>query len=156
VEVTNQIKIVQQEGKKLTKPSWDEYFLGIAEAVSKRASCPRFSVGAVIVDKNNRILATGYNGAPSLQEECTEIGCNIIDDHCKRAVHAEINAYRYIPFEKAYLSSRLYVTLEPCDRCNQILQRYLPWIDVKWATSQEEYRAMRDKMSLMPNGPETN
>ena len=74
------------------KVSWGEYYLNIAKAVSARATCPRASVGAVIVSEQNRIIATGYNGAPSGAPECRDVGCFIVEDHCKRAIHAEANA----------------------------------------------------------------
>lgn len=73
------------------RPSWDDYFLSIAREVSTRASCPRASVGAVLV-RDNRILATGYNGAPSGEPHCFDEGCIIEDGHCQRALHAEVNA----------------------------------------------------------------
>lgn len=81
------------------RPSKDEYYLGIALAVSKRSTCLKRHYGAVIV-KNNEIIATGYNGAPRGTESCYDCG------HCKRmnvphntgdyseckSVHAEQNA----------------------------------------------------------------
>ena len=57
-----------------SRPSWDEYFLQMAELASQRATCLRRRVGAVLV-KDKRILATGYNGAPSGLEHCLEKGC---------------------------------------------------------------------------------
>lgn len=57
------------------RPDWDDYFLGIARAVSARADCTRRRVGAVIV-KDNRIVSTGYNGAPAGEPGClTAKGC---------------------------------------------------------------------------------
>ena len=75
------------------RPDWDTYFILIAMAVSKRSTCPRASVGAVIV-KDNRILATGYNGAAEGMPHCIDEGCIIVDNHCVTAEHAEINAIR--------------------------------------------------------------
>ena len=75
----------------MTRPDWDTYFISIAKEISQRATCPRAHVGAVIV-KNNRILATGYNGAPAGEPHCTDEGCQMVDDHCQRAIHAETNA----------------------------------------------------------------
>lgn len=84
------------------RPTWDEYFIQIAETVSKRSTCYRNKVGAVIV-KDKEIISTGYNGAPSYQKNCLEIGYCYRDKHniksgtslelC-RAVgsHAESNA----------------------------------------------------------------
>lgn len=56
------------------RPSWDEYFLEVAHLVAKRATCIRRRVGAVLV-KEKKILATGYNGAPSGLAHCVDIGC---------------------------------------------------------------------------------
>jgi deoxycytidylate deaminase len=63
--------------KKIVKPgrpSWDEYFLEMANLVAKRSTCLRRRVGAVLV-KDKRILATGYNGAPRGLKHCLDIGC---------------------------------------------------------------------------------
>ncbi|HOP71584.1 MAG TPA: deaminase, partial [Bacillota bacterium] len=56
------------------RPAWDEYFMEVAQVVSRRSTCLRRNVGAVIV-KDKRILATGYNGAPSGLPHCIEVGC---------------------------------------------------------------------------------
>ena len=56
------------------RPDWDHYFMEIAQVVSKRSTCLRRSVGAVIV-KNKQILATGYNGTPKGMPHCGEVGC---------------------------------------------------------------------------------
>ncbi|HNW39369.1 MAG TPA: cytidine/deoxycytidylate deaminase family protein, partial [Candidatus Omnitrophota bacterium] len=81
------------------RPSWDEYFLEMASLVAKRSTCLRRSVGAVLV-KDKRILATGYNGAPSGLKHCGEVGCLRLKlkvpsgerhELC-RALHAEQNA----------------------------------------------------------------
>ncbi len=55
------------------RPSWDQYFFEIAKAVATRSTCFRNKVGAVIV-KDKEIISTGYNGAPSYQKNCLEIG----------------------------------------------------------------------------------
>ena len=81
-------------------PTWDEYFLGIADAVAARAKCTRRRVGAVLTIEH-RIIATGYNGAPRGDENCCDVGScwrernNIPHgeqyEKCV-AVHAEANA----------------------------------------------------------------
>ena len=71
--------------------SWDNYFFNIAKEVATRSTCPRASVGAVIV-REHRILSTGYNGAPPGEPHCTEVGCLMENNHCERTVHAETNA----------------------------------------------------------------
>ena len=57
----------------MPRPSWDEYFMSIAEQVSGRSTCLRRATGAVLV-KDKRILATGYNGVPKGLAHCEEVG----------------------------------------------------------------------------------
>ena len=86
----------------MTKPiDWNNYFLEIAKTVSKRSNCIRAHVGAVIVGKDKKIKATGYNGVPSKVVSCMELGeCyriknNIPSGTCYetcRSIHAEHNA----------------------------------------------------------------
>ncbi len=75
----------------MNRPNWDAYFLKIAEDVAARSTCPRASVGAVIV-KDNHILSTGYNGALPSESHCIEVGCLMKNNHCERTIHAETNA----------------------------------------------------------------
>ena len=75
----------------MARPKWDLYFIRIAKEIASRSTCPRAAVGVVIV-KDNRILATGYNGAPPDEPHCTDVGCLMVDGHCQRAIHAETNA----------------------------------------------------------------
>ena len=75
----------------MSRPDWNSYFLNIAKVVSERSTCKRASVGAIIVN-DRRIIATGYNGAPSGETECIEAGCIIENGHCVRTIHAEQNA----------------------------------------------------------------
>jgi deoxycytidylate deaminase len=63
------------------RPSWDHYFLDLAAVAAKRATCPRKSVGVVLV-RDRQILATGYNGSLPHQPHCTEVGCDMEDGHC--------------------------------------------------------------------------
>jgi len=99
------------------RPSWDETWLEVAKVVAKRSTCPRKQVGAVLVDAHNRVVATGYNGAPSKSPHCCDVGC-IIDPatgSCLRAIHAEVNALMQAG-ERAR-GCTLYMTLAPCWRC---------------------------------------
>jgi dCMP deaminase len=86
--------------RKRVRPGWDEYFIGIAKAVAARATCLRRKYGAVIT-KDNIIVSTGYNGAPSGMKDCLEVGrCTRKElqiPHGERyelchSVHAEANA----------------------------------------------------------------
>ncbi|MGM0409135.1 MAG: deoxycytidylate deaminase [Bacillota bacterium] len=99
--------------------SWSEYFIKIVKAAAERSTCPRGTVGALIV-KNNNIVGTGYNGAPRNMAHCTDVGCAIGEDnHCHRAVHAEINAI--IQAGKESKGAILYVTHQPCINCCQAI-----------------------------------
>ncbi len=83
-----------EEVKEMTvqRPSWYEYFMGFAKAASTRASCPRAQIGAVLV-KENRVVATGYNGALPGEPHCIDVGCfmDVHNEHCIRVLHAETN-----------------------------------------------------------------
>jgi len=108
-------------GSRDERPDWDTYFLGIAEAVSTRSTCPRRSVGAVLV-RNRRILTTGYNGAPRGLPHCSEVGCELENGHCVRAVHAEVNAVVQAALHGVSTeSSTLYCTSEPCYACAKLV-----------------------------------
>jgi len=74
------------------RPNWERYFIDIARQISLRATCPRAYVGAILV-KDNRILATGYNGSLPGQDHCIDVGCilNSEDRNCQRVIHAEAN-----------------------------------------------------------------
>ena len=77
---------------KPARPSWDDYFFDLARSVSTRATCPRASIGVVIVSKDHHVISTGFNGAPSGEPHCTDVGCEIFANHCVRARHAERNS----------------------------------------------------------------
>lgn len=107
------------------RPSWDDYFMEIAEVVKQRSTCLRRQVGAVIV-KDKQILTTGYNGAPKSLKHCKEIGCKREQmkipsgqrhELC-RALHAEQNAIIQAAYNGINISnSTLYVTTKPCVLC---------------------------------------
>ena len=111
------------------RPSWDEYFLDVARLVAKRATCLRRSVGAVLV-KDKRILATGYNGAPSGLKHCADVGCmrqklkipsGERHELC-RALHAEQNALIQASlYGISVKGSILYATCQPCVICAKML-----------------------------------
>lgn len=103
------------------RPSNDEYFIGIAEAVSKRATCERRSVGCVLTDKNHRVLSTGYNGVPSKyphcpsQEDCGGANGKSGDTSKCIARHAEdIAIAKCIDIYQIHTA---YVTTKPCAAC---------------------------------------
>ena len=100
--------------------TWDEYFMGVASLAAMRSKDPSTQVGACIVDNENRILSTGYNGFP--------YGCSDDeypwdregeDQNCTKypfVVHAELNAILNAG-GRPLAGSRIYVALFPCNEC---------------------------------------
>lgn len=107
------------------KPSFDLYFMRMAYVTAQRASCPRKHVGALIVDGDHRIVASGYNGAPRGLPDCLEIGCDLrtLDgrEGCVRTLHSESNAIDYAG--RRAEGCMIYITCAPCRACSmRILQ----------------------------------
>lgn len=115
------------------RPSWDEYFMMMADVAKKRADCTRRQVGSIIV-RDFRIVSTGYNGTPHKIKNCSEGGCK----RCKRRDKGEIKGYEYEEscicihaeqnaiIQAAYHGSStkgttLYSTTNPCSSCAKIL-----------------------------------
>ena len=101
------------------RPSFDQVWLEVAKTIAQRGPCPRLQVGAVLVDKHNRIVSTGYNGAPSGVPHCTDESCLMEHNHCVRAIHAEVNAL--LQAGPKAEGATLYVTHKPCLRCTQLI-----------------------------------
>jgi len=101
------------------RKDWDQYFMDIAFKVKERSTCPRRQVGAVVV-KDNRIKGTGYNGSPSKMQHCDDVGCLMVDGHCKRTIHAEINAILECSPEERK-DATIYVTSRPCSECAKVI-----------------------------------
>ena len=101
------------------RKNWDLYFLDIAYQVASRSTCPRRSVGAVIV-KDRRIKGTGYNASAAGLQHCTDEGCLIVNDHCVRTIHAEVNALlECSPEERS--NATIYITDRPCAECSKLI-----------------------------------
>ena len=117
-------------GQKNERPSWDDYFLELANTASNRATCDRGKSGCVIV-RDKQILATGYVGSPAGLPHCDDVGHLMkkviqengeISEHCVRTVHAEQNAIcqaakRGISIEGA----TIYTRMTPCRTCAMLL-----------------------------------
>ncbi len=118
---------------KNTRPTWDEYFMMLAEVTRKRADCIRGPRAAIII-KENRIIATGYNGTPHGIRNCSEGGCL----RCQQREKGEIERYQYEEscvcihaeqnaiIQAAYHGSStkgatLYATLSPCSSCSKMI-----------------------------------
>ena len=112
------------------RPSWDDYFLELADAASSRATCDRGKSGCVIV-RDKQVLATGYVGSPAGLPHCDDVGHLMkkviqengeISEHCLRTVHAEQNAIcqaakRGVSIEGA----TVYTRMTPCRTCAMLL-----------------------------------
>lgn len=107
----------------MQRVSWDQYFLAQAAVVSLRSTCTRLKVGAIII-RDNRIIASGYNGSVNDSAHCIDEGCHIVNNHCVRTVHAEMNAIlQCAKFGVATNNTEMYVTHFPCLQCTkQIIQ----------------------------------
>nr|MBF0221769.1 cytidine/deoxycytidylate deaminase family protein [Desulfobulbaceae bacterium] len=111
------------------RPSWDDYFMGITELVAQRSTCTRRKVGAILV-RDKRIVATGYNGAPSKIRHCLDVGClreqkgipsGERHELC-RGLHAEQNAIIQAALHGFSVEgATLYCTNLPCSICTKML-----------------------------------
>ena len=111
------------------RPSWDGYFMEMTRVIARRSTCLRRHVGALLV-RDKRILATGYNGAPSGLPHCEEVGClrdrlgipsGERQELC-RALHAEQNAIiQAALYGVDTRGSHLYCTTQPCIICSKML-----------------------------------
>jgi dCMP deaminase len=105
----------------MNRVSWDRYFMNLAVQAATRSTCPRKSVGAVIV-RDKTVLSTGYNGSIRGAPHCTEVGCLMENDHCERTVHAEANALVQAACHGTRLEGgQIYVTASPCFNCFKLI-----------------------------------
>lgn len=96
---------------------WDQYFMAQSHLLATRSTCTRLTVGATIV-RDKRIIAGGYNGSISGGVHCIDEGCYVIDGHCVRTIHAEMNAIlQCAKFGVSTAGAELYVTHFPCLQC---------------------------------------
>ena len=112
------------------RPSWDDYFLEVAHAIAKRATCDRGRSGCVIA-RNKQLLVTGYVGAPAGLPHCDEAGHQmkkvVHEDgretsHCVRTVHAEQNAIcQAAKLGVALDGATLYCRMTPCRTCAMLI-----------------------------------
>jgi dCMP deaminase len=116
-------------GDKGVRLSWNEYFMEITKLVAKRSTCLRRQVGAILV-KDKKILATGYNGAPTGLQHCIEVGC--LREQRKvpsgerhelcRGLHAEQNAIIQAAYHGVSIrGSTLFCTNVPCAICTKMI-----------------------------------
>ncbi|TFG85241.1 MAG: cell division protein DedD [Spirochaetales bacterium] len=112
------------------RPSWDEYFMEVCDAIAKRATCDRGRSGCVIA-RDHQVLATGYVGAPAGLPHCDEVGHQLkqmvhedgsATKHCVRTVHAEQNAICQAARRgTAIEGATLYCRMTPCRTCAMMI-----------------------------------
>lgn len=125
-------------GESMDRPSWDTYFIRVAQAVALRGDCRRSQVGAVLVeDRTHRILSTGYNGVEPNVPGCLSGACprGLLSygeqppggnyDNCI-GIHAEDNCISWwidwFNYEDSQVS--MFITREPCDGCLSLMREY--------------------------------
>src|SRR5699024_12837608 len=106
--------------------SWNQYFMAQSHLIALRSTCELLTVGATIV-RDKRIIAGGYNGSVSGSAHCVDEGCYVIDGHCVRTIHAEMNAIlQCAKFGASTAGAEIYVTHFPClQSCKSIIQAVL-------------------------------
>ncbi len=104
------------------RKSWDTYFMQITEIVASRSTCDRAFVGCALVNKDHRIVSTGYNGSVAGNPHCDDVGHTMRDGHCIATIHAEMNALLYCAKEGIPTKDTIcYVTHFPCLNCTKAL-----------------------------------
>lgn len=115
------IIVKNAQGEPPYRPKWDDYFMKLAMLASERATCPRMHCGCVLV-KDHHVLSTGYNGSLPGTAHCYDEGCLVVDNHCVRTNHAEINAIcQAARHGMALEGATAYVTNLPCTSCAKAL-----------------------------------
>ena len=110
----------------MSKPSFDDIYMELAENLAKRSHCVKAQVGAVLT-KETRIVSLGYNGPPAGTHNCDEVwpeeGCpRDSKGSCSLALHAEQNAILYASKNNVSIEgSTLYITLSPCISCARVI-----------------------------------
>ncbi len=99
--------------------TWNQFFMAQSHLLALRSTCTRLSVGATIV-RDKRIIAGGYNGSISGDDHCIDKGCYVVDNHCVRTVHAEVNALlQCAKYGTPTNGADIYVTHFPCLPCTK-------------------------------------
>jgi len=129
-ELNEKLNEVFEKIKDKKRPSWDEYFMEIAMAVAKRATCDRGKSGCVIA-RDKQILVTGYVGSPKGLPHCDEVGHQMksmihedgkVTNHCVRTAHAEQNAIcQAAKLGISINGATLYCKMTPCPTCAKMI-----------------------------------
>jgi len=105
----------------MQRENWNTYFMRLAIQTSTRSTCNRLNAGVVLV-KDKMILSSGYNGSPRGLPHCIDVGCLMVNSHCKRTVHSEANAIVQAARTGVNINgATAYVTHIPCYDCFKLL-----------------------------------
>ena len=110
----------------MSKLSFDDIYMELAQTLASKSHCVVKKVGAVI-SRDTRIVSLGYNGPPAGTHNCDEewpdTGCpRAMAGSCSLALHAEANAILYASKNQVALNqATLYITLSPCLPCARII-----------------------------------
>lgn len=141
------------------RPDWDEYFLKLAMLASERSTCPRMHCGCVLV-KDKNVVATGYNGSIPGDDHCDDVGCLVVDNHCVRTVHAEINALAQAAKHGSSVDgATAYQTNMACTNCAKALiaagiKRVVVFTDYHDTLAYDFFKKAKvklDKLNMPPN-----
>jgi len=137
-----------------SRPSWDDYFVGLLDSLATRATCDRGKNSALIA-KNKRIVATGYVGAPAGLPHCDESGHLYRDvlhtdgkprQHCVRTTHSEANAIAQAAHYGISIDgATLYTKLTPCLDCTKLLIN----AGIKRVVAVKDYHASHDSKEFL-------
>jgi len=109
------------EVERLERLDWDMLFFAHALLLSTRGTCDRLRTATIIVDKDRRIIGNGYNGAVAGTKNCDEAGHLIINSHCERTLHGEMNAILSIVDKERVVDGTAYLIGTPCFLCAKAL-----------------------------------
>lgn len=140
------VKTTEPKSEVHRRPSWDEYFLGLAEYVATRATCDRGRSGCVIA-RDKRVVSTGYVGSPPGLPHCDDVGHDMHkvvnedgteSEHCIRTAHAEQNALAQAArFGVALDGAVLYCKMTPCHSC----AKSIITAGIKRVVAEKDYHA---------------
>ena len=135
------------------RPTWDEYFIEMADAVSKRATCDRGKSGCVIV-RDKQLLVSSYVGSPMGFPHCSEVGHQMkkvthedgtVTEHCMRTIHAEQNAIcQAAKLGISINGATIYTRMTPCRTCAMLIIN----CGIKRVVSERKYHAGRESEKM--------
>jgi len=138
------------------RPTWDEYFMDVMEAVSKRATCDRGRSGCVI-QRDNVILSTGYVGSAAGSPHCDDVGHlmkEIVHEdgsrsqHCMRTAHAEANAICQAAKNGVSVNgATLYCRMTPCRNCAMLIAN----CGIRRVVVQTDYHGVSESAEILEN-----